>query len=343
MANVVSTILVKILGDAKGLTGALTQADAGLGGTLKKVGVGLIALGGVKAGFDALGDATTEFDRLEDATSRLNLQLGKLSDPLIDAADNFTDLGLSKQDVLELAANFADLGTKAGIADPLIASTADDVAAIAAAASLLGDQDAATIVDLIGKAAGGATKPLGELGVNLNETEVTARALADTGKDSATALSDNELAAARLEIILEQLQPKLDEVANSTGDVEGKQRELGARVETLSAQLGKELAPVQEKVLGFLLDEIDAIPHAIDGFGMLGDAIVDFAGEVLSPLARVRDALDEINRLLGQTGVTGPAATAAANRAATRDSQINGANDRNADRNGIVRDRIGGP
>lgn len=344
MANAVSTILVRILGDAKGLTGALAASDTSLKGTAVKLGAGLVALGAVKKGFDALGDATVEADRLGDATSRLELQLGNLAEPLESVAGDFVKLGLSRQDVLELGANFADLATKAGIADPLIASTADDVAAVAAAASLLGDQDPETIVDLIGKAAGGATKPLGELGVSMSEAEVEARALRDTGKTSADALTDNELAAARLEIILEQLRPKLDEVAGSTGDVEGKQRELQARVETLSASIGEKLAPAQEAVLGFLNDEIDAIPHAIDGFGLLGDAIGRFADQSFLGLAKVSDilgtivgALPGVNSLVGAGQIAGDRSESNTVRSQQDFDERNG-NSRSA-----LNTRVGGP
>lgn len=302
MPDVVSRIRVIVTGDAKGLTTAMTAADRSIGGTVKNLAVAGGALFATKEAIEFLGDSNVEFDRLEDATTRLELQLGTLSAPIIATSGDFAKLGQSKQDILELAASFADIGTKAGIADPLLASNASEVAAIAAAASLLGDQDAATIVENIAKAAGGATKPLGDLGVNVDEAAVAALALTNTGKTSADALTDNELAAARLTIIMEQLRPKLDEVANSTGDVESKQRELGARVETLQAQLGEKLAPAMETVLGFLIDEIDAIPHAIQGFEMLGGAIEKMARDALGPVAALVDALQGLR---GAPGVAG--------------------------------------
>jgi hypothetical protein len=326
--DVVSTILVKILGDAKGLTGALTTADAGLGGTAKKLAGGLIALGAVKLGFDALGDALDQADRLGDATSRLDLQLGALAAPLEATAGGFAKLGQSRQDMLELEATFADIGTKAGIADPLIAGSAEQVAKIAAAASLLGDQDAATIVDEIGKAAAGSSKPLGDLGVSLELADVQARALADTGKTSAKSLTDNELAAARLELILEQLQPKLDDVTGSSADLEGGQRALQARIETLSGSIGDKLSPAMAGVLQFINDEIDAIPGAIQGWQLLGKAIEDFGRFALGPLGNVRDALGGIGDLQGniirQLGVLVGVSEADVQKAQTNHDERNG-------------------
>lgn len=343
MPDIVSRIRVIISGDARGLTAATTAADRGIGGTVKNLAIAGAGLLAAKQTFDFLGDSLVEVDRLEDATTRLELQLGDLAKPVELVAGDFLELGQSRQDILELAASFADIGTKAGIADPILSANADDVAAIAAAASLLGDSDAATIVEQIGKGAAGATKPLAELGVNIDETEVVARALAATGKDTASALTDGELAAARLSLILEQLRPKLEEVDAATDDAEKTSRAYQARIETLSAALGEKLAPAQETVLGFLNDEIDAIPHAIEGFEMLGGVIEGFARNVLGPLGNVRDVLEDIANL-----VNGPASTAGFDQRDIGRRERNTVRDQQDfdERNGgsrTVNNRIGGP
>jgi len=208
--------------------------------------------------------------------------------------------------MLELEAAFADVATATGIADPLIASLADNVAATAAAVSLLGDQDPATVVDLIGKAAGGSEKAMKALGVSLTDAEVATRAMADTGKTNTKSLTDQELATARLELILEQLKPKLDAATTGTADLETRQGELNARVETLQASLGEKLAPALATVLGFINDEIDAIPGAIEGWQMLGATIEGFARGVLGPLGNVRDALEGILDLLNSVRSKSP-------------------------------------
>lgn len=294
-----SDVNVHIKGDAKGLKTALGTADKDVAGFAKKaLGVG-IALVGVREGFEAIGDTLNEADRLGDAMARLDLQLGgDLAKNVADVAGNFSKLGLSKQDVLELGANFADVATALGIADPKIADLADNVAATAAAAGLLNGEDPATIVDQIGKAAGGSEKALKALGVNLSDAEVEARALKDTGKLTADALTDADRATASLELVLEALKPKLDDATTGTGDLEQKQSELQAKVETLSGQLGTALEPALEGVVDFILDMIDAIPHAIDGFEMLGERIEGFARTVLGPLGNVRDVLQAIDDAL---------------------------------------------
>lgn len=295
-----SQIVVKIIGDAKSLTGALKTADGSIGRTAKNLVVGGAALVGIHEAFQFLGDSNQEADRLADATQRLNIQLGDLAGPLESTASSFRDLGLSSQDVLELEAAFADVATTTEIADTQIASLADNVAATAAAVSLLGDQDPATVVDLIGKAAGGSEKAMKALGVSLTDAEVAARAMSDTGKTNAKSLTDQELATARLELILDQLKPKLDAATTGTADLELNQRRLDAAAEELQAKLGGPLSDSLADVLGFINDEVDAIPGAVAGWQMLGKAIEDFGRTALGPLGNVRDVLEGIVNLLGQ-------------------------------------------
>lgn len=282
MARGDSEVRVRITGDASSLKGALQTADRSLGGFALKAGGALVALGAIKEGFEFIGDSLAEADRLGDAMTRLELQLGgPLAGNLADTADDFSKLGQSKQDILELEAAFADVATTLGIADPVIAELADNVAATGAAVALLGDQKPDQVVDLIGKAAGGSEKAAKELGVTLLEDV-----------DATTQLRN----------ILDQLKPKLDAATTGTQDLESSQSELDAKIETLQASLGEKLAPALATVLGFINDEIDAIPGAIKGFEMLADAIVGAFENILSPIARARDAIEGFLNLIPNIG-----------------------------------------
>lgn len=302
MSSADSIIRVSIIGDAKKLIGATKEADSATGGMLKKAGTALLGLAAVDKAFDFVQGAIGEADRLGDAVGRLNISIGETDTAkLQDAADDYHSIGLSSQDVLEGAAAFADLGVNAGIARPDIADLADDVAATAAAMSLMDDSDPAGNIDLIGKAAGGSEKAMRALGINMSDAEVEARALRDTGKTTADSLTDGELATARLNIVLDKLKPKLDAATTGHGDLEQSQRDLQAQSEELQAKLGGPLSDALNTVLGFILDEIDAIPHAIDGWKSLGRAIESFGRTALGPLGNVADALRTIDRLLDIT------------------------------------------
>lgn len=319
MARGSSTILVNIVGDAKGLQSELREADKGiakLGNVGKAAMVGLAA-GGIAVAADALIDfgreSLQQADRLGDATARMELQLGDLSGALVDTAGEFTNLGLSAQDVLELEAAVADTATALGVANPRIAEFADEAAATAGAVALLGDQDAATVVDLIGKAAAGSEKALRALGVNLSDAEVEARALRDTGKGTADSLTDGELAAAAYALILEKLAPKLSAVTDGSNDMEQATGRLGAKIETLQGQVGtvvdEALAPMLDVVLD-ATDAIDDMDISVGDFGRTLKALLGPIGQAIDGLANLLDiarALASIELPFGAGPSSGPA------------------------------------
>ena len=293
MARADSTIRVNIIGDAKSLQKAAATSEGAIGGMNKKI----LAAGSVIAGAfaaDAIVDfgqtALKESDRVGDAVSRLEGQLGDLAKPLIDNAENFARIGASEGDILELQARFADLALEAGLAEDEVAGLAEETATAASAMALLTDQPADFWLDQIGKAADGSDRALRDLGISLTDASVEARALADTGKDSADALTAGELAAARYALILEELQPRLVEITEGSGDLEQKQSELNARWETLTGNIGAGLEGPLTDLLGWIL-------AGIDGWAMLSDKIGGFdkaIQDALTPIARMIDAQREL-------------------------------------------------
>jgi hypothetical protein len=304
VADANSQIKVAITGDAKGLQRELGQADKAVGGLSASAGklVGALALTGAAVAVADFGrTALAEADRLGDATQRLELQLGDLSDELVRGAGNFAKLGLSTQDVLELEAAFADAATAMGLADDQIVAFADDAAATAGAIALISDMDADKVLDQIGKAAGGSIRAMRELGVTFTDAEVEARALADTGKSTAAALTDAELAAAAYAIVLEQLEPRLAAVAEGSGDVEQKQAELEAKWETLTAKIG-------EGLQGPLTALLEWIIQGIEGWELFGEwvgSVEQDVRDLLGPIAAAVQLLNDLVAALRQVDAFG--------------------------------------
>jgi hypothetical protein len=293
VARADSTIRVNIIGDAKGLGKELGKANSKLGG-LGKIAGGI----GIAVATDALLDfgatALDEADRAGDALTRLRLKLGPLTDDLDAAAGGFSKLGQSRQDMLELEAAVADAGTALGIANPLIADFADDAAATAAAIQLLGGAggaDAAGIVDLMGKAAGGSLKAMKALGIHVDEAAVASLALQMSGKDNPDMLTKSELAAARYTLVLLALKPQLDAVALGSADVEQSQADLQARFETLTGKIG-------EGVEGPLADFLGWTLAGIDGIGQLGAAFDLLDGQIKSSFPALHDFIELLGRAL---------------------------------------------
>lgn len=308
MARADSTVRVNIIGDAKSLEKAADKAEASVGG-LGKLAGGL-ALG---AGFALAADKALEFgatalgeaDRVGDATARLEAQLGKLAAPLEANATQFERLGQSRGDLLDLEAAVADFGAAAGLSADQTAPLAVNVSEAASALALIGvgGGDAATIVDLIGKAAKGGEKPLSELGISLTDAEVATRAMKDTGKGLPEQLSATELAAARYALILEKLKPRIDDITGGEADLEQKQLELQAKFETFTGRVGEAIQGPLTEFLTFLVDATGST----EGLRLGLEKLAGMFKTLLGPLGNAIDGLETFIKLAAQiTGIKLP-------------------------------------
>lgn len=310
MARADSTVRVNVIGDARSLNKAMDQSASStdkLAAGARGLGGAIVAAFATDKVFDFAQSALSEFDRVGDATARLEEQLGTLADPILASADSLHALGLSRQDVLELGADFADLATSAGVADDKIAGATVRVAEAGAAIALLTDKDAASVIDAIGKAAGGSERQLRELGINMTDAEVAARAMRDTGKGSAEALTENELAAARLDLILEKLAPRIDSVTQGTADLEQRQSELSARWETFTGQVGESVEGPLNDFLGWLLAGMDGLAGMEDALPNLSAALFKVHGPLATltdGFSALVDVISEALRLIGQFDAT---------------------------------------
>lgn len=282
MARSKSWIEVIALGDFRNLQKGFQQANAATGGLAGSLAKAFIASRAVGEAFEFIGDSLNEADRLDDAMTRLAGQLGDLNaQKLRETADAFSDLGLSAQDVLELEAAFVDLGTSVGISQNALVGFGPEAAKAAGALALIREEDPSAILDLIAKSAGGSERAAKNLGVALIDT-----------KDPAEQFRN----------IMAQLAPQIDAVTSGEKDVEQQQAKLGAQWETLQANVGGLVEGPLTDLLGFINDEIAAIPHAIEGWQMLGRAVENFGRTALAPLGNVADALRGLIGLIQSVG-----------------------------------------
>jgi hypothetical protein len=125
------------------------------------------------------------------------------------------------------------------------------------------NKSTATFIDAIGKAAGGSKKPLHDLGISIDEAAVTSQALHDSGKDNPAMLTDSEKAAARFKIIMDKLNPVLQDATTGSADLRDRQDELHAKFDNLSTKIGELLEGPLADLLTWLSDEVDAIKPAV--------------------------------------------------------------------------------
>ena len=292
-------IVVRVKGDVKGLTDELAKGEQSVGrfsGNIAKVGiVAGAALAGAGVAAVAFADtALTEAGRVDDAFSSLQGTLGdELGDVLKARADDFAEIGRSKGDILELQTIFAGIATSYGVDNAAVADLADDIVIAADAVADLKGLDPADVIDKISKAAQLGEDDLAALGIHLTEADVAA-------------LTDGELAAAAYSLILEKLNPQVEEAAERADTLRGRQEELNARFETFTGDIGEALE-------GPLIDLLDWMQHGIDGWSLFADSMKspqDQLRGILGLMASIASILPwfpaDLAATLGNAGAPAP-------------------------------------
>lgn len=273
LGSAAADILVRVKGDAQQLSDELAKGDRAVGGfssgQVAKVAGVVSAAFAAGAVVDFANTAIGEAARVDDAYLALQGTLGdELGDLLKERAGDFAEIGKSKGDVLELQTIFAGIASSYGLDSRSVADLADDVIIAADAVADLKGLDPADVIDKIAKAAMLGEDDLAALGLHLTEADVVARALTDSGKTSAEALTDGEKAAAAYALILEGLNPLVEKAGEHTDTLRGKQEELNAKWETFTGDIGEALE-------GPLLDLLDWFQAGIDGWSLFADSMDD--------------------------------------------------------------------
>lgn len=208
------------------------------------------------------------------------------------SAGSFHDLGLSAQDALELEGVFAGFAKSFGTANEDIAKFAPMVAEAAGALATLGGGDASDFAEAIADAAQLGEDSLAKLGISLTEAEIQQAAMRDTGKENASALTDQELMAAAYKLILDKLAPTVEAVKSRTDDATTSQAELGARWETFLGVLGGALE-------GPLSDLLEWMTDGIAGLQLMAERWDDFRHSIRLSLGPLGDAIDLLAQFVG--------------------------------------------
>jgi phage-related protein len=234
-----------------------TGMAAGIGGMASKIfaplAAGLAALGIGQV----LSESVQMASALEQSIGGVDAIFKETSATVHEFAKGAaTDLGLSQNSYNELAAIIGTTLKNSGTSMEDLAGETDKLIGIAADLSAT---FGGTVVEASGAMASalrGEFEPLRRYGVSLDQATIQARALADTGKTSASELTKNEKALATQALILEQSADATGAFAREADTLAGKQERLKAQVENVKTELGTRLLPVMSAVSGFLLENM---------------------------------------------------------------------------------------
>lgn len=185
----------------------------------------------------------------------VNVSFGASSKQILDwGQNNAASFGLSQrafnQAVVPMGSILKNTGLDMGtVSDSTITLTerAADMASVF-------NVDVSEALEAIQAGLRGEADPLERFGVGLNAAAVEAKALADTGKDSAEALTDQEKMLARVALIMEQTSQVQGDFANTSGEAANAQRIATAEMENAQAVIGQAFLPVMAALAGAVAD-----------------------------------------------------------------------------------------
>jgi hypothetical protein len=260
--------------ESAGLKSSLKGAEkeaSGLKKTLKSVGTtatGVLTSNIITGAAQKLG---AEFHSTVEAASNLNESVNAVNKIFGASAQQIQDwgkqnaesFGLSRSAFAALAVPLGAALKNAGLSMQDTTKWTVDLTKRAADMASVFNTSVPESLEAIQAGLRGEADPLERFGVGLSAAAVEAAALAETGKKSANALTNQEKATARLNLIMKQTAATQGDFASTSDQYANAQRVATARIEDAKAAIGSGLLPVLGKlavVTGDAAQEFAAMP-----------------------------------------------------------------------------------
>lgn len=197
---------------------------------------------------------------LSESINAVQVVFGKASDKILEfGKTSATQVGLSQRAFNELATPLGAMLKNSGLNLDQVADSTVMLTKRAADMASVFNTDVDSALGAITAALRGETDPIERYGVSVSAAKVEMEAMAQTGKKSASSLTDQEKAAARLRLIMMQTRDVAGDFVNTSDGLANKQRIQAARSEEVSAALGAKLMPVMLKFKEIQLQVVEAL------------------------------------------------------------------------------------
>lgn len=157
-------------------------------------------------------------------------------------------LGLAEDQVLEIAGSFGALLRPLGVVESVAAEQAQALTKLGADLASFYNTDVSDALAAIRSGLVGEVEPLRRYGVVLSQTRVEQAALAESGKDSAKELTNQEKVLARIGIVFSDARLAVGDFERTSSGLANQQRILSAAVRQTEGVVGEALIPVVKDV-----------------------------------------------------------------------------------------------
>lgn len=313
--------------DVTGLTTAVTQTGqaytkagkeaSGFGTALKttaSVTAGVLAADAIKKGAEV---AVEQIKSTISAASNLNESVNAVTDVFHQNSSAIEDwgkknseaFGLSMRAFNEAATPLGALLKNAGLSEDQVTDQTIKLTMRASDMASVFNKDVTQSLEAIQAGLRGESQPLEQFGVKLTAADVSARALADTGKQSVTALTAQELAMARLNIIYDQTNDTAGDFQNTSTGLANATRIANAAIEDAKANIGAAFLPVlaeAAKLTGVFAGAMASVPGpalaVVAGIAALGAGFVVVAPKIKAAKEALDSAVNSENKFVSAAG-----------------------------------------
>lgn len=302
-------IVVSVVGDTRGLTRDLGQAEGRLGkfgrlagGVGKAVGAGLAV-----AGVAAVGFAVKAVKSASDAQQSLGATetvFGRYASTVVKNSDRAAQaVGLSANEYRESANLIGSLFKNQGVASDQLAGKTDKMVRMGADLAATFGGKTSEAVEALGSAFKGEFDPLERYGISLKQSTINAE-LAARGEDKLTgAALKAAQQRATTAIITRQAKDSLGAFGRESNTLAGQQQRLGASWENIKAKVGSGLLPILTRLAAFANEQLlPGIVGLVEPAKALGRELGERMGAALTA---AQPLLSTIGRLF--TGTLLPA------------------------------------
>ncbi len=227
---------------------------------------------------------------------------------------NSAAFGLSRRAFNEAIIPTGALLKNAGLSMDQVAQSTINLTKRAADMGSVFNVDVAQVLADINSGLRGEADPLEKYGVQLSAAAVEQQALADTGKKSAAALTDQEKTTARVNLIMKQTASTAGDFADTTDGLANSARVASAQIEDAKAKIGEGLLPVLAKAAqigGDAASKFGELPAPVQktalAVGLVAASFVYLAPKVLAAkvaLGELREGLSNTDTRMGRLAKT---------------------------------------
>ena len=278
-------ILWRFLADTKSLDKGTRKAEANLSTTQKATNRATAAWGGMTKAVGALGlaiggrelaqwagEAIKVAESAGIVAESFNTTFGPASDDLRDSLEETRRvMGLSSAAAETALLPMGQLAQAMGLGTEEAATFSEQLFIVAGdLAAFDGDlSDSEAALGALQSALKGEFDPLEQFGVKLKQADINAKALEITGKELTEELTNQDLALASLQLILEQVGDETGSLMAMQDSAQGQANRLTAEYEDLRIELGTALIPAQQGATQAALEWIEASKSNVEQNGKL--------------------------------------------------------------------------